>query len=416
MKLMRKLIILLVLAQFSVVQYGQIVADHTAVEAFDDIPQEYLDMVKSMLVDVSGESHSLAYRLGMNLLESMDNTYQVETYNNDSPPGSTDQNLRIGKHRTMGEDYFFSQSKIADLKSGITAQNNTGNPFDVMGFGWCWDMTWHNDPGGTMDPVHNVRWAGSSVGGPEGDMRWGLDSEDESLTGNSVSMDTYLDAVNAYQQHCDDNAIPTTWIMTTGPVDGNSGSENGFQRELKHDYIRDYVAEDDSRILFDYADILCWNNDGEQNTADWNDGGTTRSHAQIHSDNMMDYDGSWNTVGHSEDGDHIGEVGAVRLAKAMWWMLAKMAGWEEEVSSVEPDLELPELSVFMGSDYIRVSTSISFDRGEVSLFDLNGRLVKSTILEGNSVEISTASLSVGQYIVIVTKENTRISGKVSILD
>jgi hypothetical protein len=25
---------------------------------------------------------------------------------------------------------------------------------------------------------------------------------------------------------------------------------------------------------------------------------------------------------------HIGEVGAIRLAKAQWWMLARIAGWD----------------------------------------------------------------------------------------
>ncbi len=82
------------------------------------------------------------------------------------------------------------------------------------------------------------------------------------------------------------------------------------------------------RILFDYADILCWSNSGARNTVTWNDSGALRPHAQIHPDNMMDYDLSWNPITHTEDGDHIGEVGALRLAKAMWWMLARIAGWD----------------------------------------------------------------------------------------
>jgi len=31
-----------------------------------------------------------------------------------------------------------------------------------------------------------------------------------------------------------------------------------------------------------------------------------------------------------EDVGHIGEAGRIRLAKAMWWMLARMAGWDGE--------------------------------------------------------------------------------------
>lgn len=37
---------------------------------------------------------------------------------------------------------------------------------------------------------------------------------------------------------------------------------------------------------------------------------------------MLDLDGTY-----AEDDDHIGERGALRLAKAMWWLLARIAGW-----------------------------------------------------------------------------------------
>ena len=329
---MKKVRILLLLLLIPMVQYGQIVADHTVVDQFDDIPQQYIDIVKTMLVCMAGESHSMGYQNGQLLLEQLDPTYQVETYTTDPPPAYSDQYLRIGRPYMMGEDSFFSPSGLDNLKQAVADQNDTGNPFDVMGFVWCWDMTWENPPGGTMDPVYRVRWAGSSEGSPDGNKRWGLDRGDSILTGNRVNMDTYLEGVDEVIRYCKDMGIPTQWIYNTGPVDGEeeNGSEMGFQRELKHDHIRAWVAADASRILFDYADILCWNNDGEKNMAEWNDNGEIRPHAQIHPDNLMDYDESFNIIDmvNDTDGDHIGEVGALRLAKAMWWMLARIAGWE----------------------------------------------------------------------------------------
>ncbi|MDF1576057.1 MAG: Ig-like domain-containing protein [Bacteroidales bacterium] len=319
---------------FNLMMNAQIVADHTVVDQYNQIPQKYIDAVKTMLVSIAGESHSLAYRLGLVLLEEMDNTYQVEIYNMGSPSSETSQYLRMGRHMIAGEDIFFSEAGVAGIKDDISDQAATGNPFDVMGFGWCWDMTLGDEPGGLEDPVYQVRWAGRSSGSPEGSMRWGLDAEDQALTGNSVSMDTYLEAVESYNQHSTDNSYPTKWIYTTGPVDWpeHAGTENGFQREIKHDYIRAHVAGDASRILFDYADILCWSNSGEQNMAVWNDDGSPRPHAQIHPENMLDYDANWNLISFTEDGDHIGEVGALRLAKAMWWMLARIAGWDNEIA------------------------------------------------------------------------------------
>ena len=39
---------------FSILQYGQIIADHTIVDKFDDIPQYYIDEVKEDVVILCG--------------------------------------------------------------------------------------------------------------------------------------------------------------------------------------------------------------------------------------------------------------------------------------------------------------------------------------------------------------------------
>jgi aryl-alcohol dehydrogenase-like predicted oxidoreductase len=76
-------------------------------------------------------------------------------------------------------------------------------------------------------------------------------------------MQTYLDATQAYIDYCASKGYATKVFYTTGPVDGYDG-ENGYQRQLKHDFIRDWVRADASRILFDYADILAWNDSREE--------------------------------------------------------------------------------------------------------------------------------------------------------
>ncbi len=419
---MKRIIIFFLVAQLSLLAFAQtqIIADHTVVDQYDQIPQQYIDEVKKMLVYIGGESHSGGYRNGVDLLELYNSIYQAQTYTSQPLPSYSDQYLRLGMPYNIGEDFFYtSQTAIDVFKTKITDQFNTGNPYNVIGFGWCWDMTWMNDPGGGLDPVYNVHWAGSSVGGPNGNLIWGLDSGDETLTGNSVSMDTYLDAVEQYNQHCRNNSYPTRVIFTTGPVDGNSGSENGFQRELKHDHIRNFVAADNSRILFDYADILCWNNSGEEYVTNWDDGGTIRPHVNIHPDNMMDYDASWNTIPHTEDGDHIGEVGALRLAKAMWWMLARISGWDGNSTGSE----IPEIIEFKESkiaieidlDKIMINSNDKYLNGKVELYNLNGHLIESKNVSNNINYINTTLLSAGLYFVVLSKDNNREFEKIALI-
>ncbi len=316
---------------------GPIIADHTVVDLYDDIPQEWIDQVKKMWVSIPGESHSSGYRIGCNLLETLDPRFQVNVRESGTPEGYTDQYLRLSRaswgdvsHATGWiysygeEDWYTSAQAISQTKTFLTYANTHGFDLAALGFGWCWDMTWHNDAGGGIDPVYQVRWAGSSVGGPDGDLRWGLDAEDYALTGNRVSMDTYLNATEEYIALCEANHYPTVVFFTTGPVDGGSNTgERGYQRHLKHEHIRAHVRAN-NRVLFDYADILSWGNDGTLYTVTWRDhGGQLQTFPYIHPDNMLDLDGTY-----TEDGDHIGQRGAVRLAKALWWMLARIAGWD----------------------------------------------------------------------------------------
>lgn len=316
----------------SVTSSSQIIADHTVVDRYDDIPQQYIDSVKKMLVWAAGMSHSRGYQAGLNLLMQYDPTYSCQTWDATSPPAYTDQALRLGKPQLSSAGIWSSSYWNGYHSDLMQAAYTAGNPYTVFLYAWCFDMTWHNDPGGTEDPVYGVRWAGDSEFGTGSAYRWGLDASDASLTGNNISMENYFTSWQTMIADVVANGYGTTIVYTTGPVDDEDvvvgGTENGFQRELKQDYIRSYVADDSTRILFDYADILCWNDAGEHYTIAWNDNGTLRYHAQIHPDNKLDYDSNWNVIPAQGTDYHIGQVGAMRIGKAMWWLLARIAGWD----------------------------------------------------------------------------------------
>ncbi len=309
--------------------YSPLIADHTIVVRYAYIPQQYIDEVKKMWIQVLGESHSEAYRVGVDLLEAVDSRFQAESQeqgeNGNVPLPPTDQYLRLSRFFWngsfwsvwgSGEAHFWTTQWARDLmKNNITYCNGAGNnPVNAIGFGWCWDMVDTDGlPVSTLDPDLGVHWMGRSYYYDGTDTShnygsWGLDEGDSSLTSNPVSMKTYCQAV----QEINSASSNTICFYTTGPVD--STGEGGYQVSLKHNYIRNWVNTNGG-VLFDYADILCYDDNGTGATASW-DGHTYQVITAVN-----EGDGS---IG------HISSTGATRLAKAMWWMLARLAGWNGE--------------------------------------------------------------------------------------
>lgn len=300
-----------------------IIADHSIVDKYVNIPQVYIDIIKTWLVDAAGESHSAAYRTGLTALEALDPRFQVTTFTY-SFPAVTTEALRLGRHGSVGEgDFWTNEAARQTIEGLISTQETANNPIHVLFQAWCWDFTRATGAAGIgsgdYDSEYGCHWYGSSVGGPDGDHIWGIDGSDFSITGNNVSLQTYLDTIDRYNNYAANNNFKSIAIFTTGPVDnGSSASEPGYQRYIKHSVIRDYVSEGNNRILFDYADILAYNNSNERHLENWTSPNTSQTYEfpAIHPDNA------------AEETGHIANLGALRLAKAMWWLLARMAGWD----------------------------------------------------------------------------------------
>ena len=314
---------------------SKIIADHTVVDLYDDIPQAYIDEVKKMWLVYAGESHSYGPRYGLILLEALDANYAVNVTDgypwvteSPTPEAYTTSHLRASGARwgdydnASGwiywhgeEDWWTNATAITRTKASISYCHSNNLTVSAMGFGWCWDPM-GTGPTETADPVYGVHWWGASENGPNGSRAWGLDASDFAITGNGVSMDTYISVMQEYVDYCTTNNIPTKVFFTTGPVDnynGNLNAENMYQAYLKYEYLRDWVKNQENVILFDYADILCYDDDGTPNTTTWN--GHT-------------YPTITNTNNDPEIEGHISAAGELRLGKAMWWMLARIAGWD----------------------------------------------------------------------------------------
>jgi len=328
---MKKAFLFLILVQISVIQSAQIIADHTIVDLYDDIPSNWIDSVKKMHIYIPGTSHALAYSEGLKLLEALDSRYQVnvsyeEPYTSNHLRFSNTW-VRPSPGYGIEEEHWFTwkawpagtEPGEKDTIPNILDRAHTKNAeIDVIGFGWCVDFM-SSYSTAARDPIYKVKWRGPSVGGPDGSRAWGLDAADYSITNNRVSLTTYLEATEWYQDYCDDRGYDTKVIFTTGVADSVIYyGEPSYQRYIKNEYLRSYVKSDPSRVLLDYEDIVCY------------DDGSTVPHTAVWSYEGVDYKYPLITPGNSIpfEGYHISQAGALRLGKAIWWMMARIAGWD----------------------------------------------------------------------------------------
>jgi hypothetical protein len=259
---------------------NQIIADHTIVDRFDDIPAYYMNEVKKMWLDIPGESHSWGYRYGLTDFASDYPAYAVSSLDYGAPEAYTTSHLRVSR-ATWGdvnnatgwitdygeEDWFLTPEAIAQTKAGITYCNMHSLTIAAIGFAWCWDD-------------------------------------------NIMDMTDYLSATQQYADYCSANGYSTKVFFTTGPVEEFTG-ELAYNNSLRWKQIRDYVDAHPTTIFFDYADILCHDDAGILYTDTWN--GHTFPYVSETT---------------PEQAGHISVPGSIRLAKALWWMLARMAGWD----------------------------------------------------------------------------------------
>lgn len=102
-----------------------------------------------------------------------------------------------------------------------------------------------------------------------------------------------------------------TFVYTTN--NAQAYGDYGLQRAQNNQQIRDYCIAN-NKVLFDFGDLDSWYN-GEQNTTTYN--GTT-------------YQVQHNAFDGQECG-HVNLLGAEYKARAIWWMLARLQGWDPTI-------------------------------------------------------------------------------------
>lgn len=297
-----------------------IIADHNAVIEFDngDIPDYWIEEVKNQnfLIQFPGRSHSQQLSGdfddsspdtigGLEMLEDIDPKYNFEVQC--FPYSFVESNsLRFVKAQHDGNQWrsfdYECRNDDNDYWSTTTGRQHTldaasnsiaeGYPFDASMFGWSFHII---RSGSVYDESNNV------------------------ITFNDERMNAYFLALEEFSQ----NAPEIEYVYVTAPTDQDTSSyidECGVDGERVTRYnqeIRDKAILENA-VLFDQADI---------EFHDANMQAPTSEHPCGEGSNIEIRHPDW-SVGGFGDCTHANSALCIAKAKAVWWMSARMAGWD----------------------------------------------------------------------------------------
>ncbi len=282
--------VFIVLVLGSAVAADAIIADHRAFQDFDKIPPYWIEKAKELALHYAHTSHGSQIVDGILLLETLDSRYSVAVRTSETeglPALETPPALRIydgNPNETYIEpdDYWDGTAALARTRAVAT----TGK-YKFSMWSWCGQQS----------------------------------------SNSKATTQRYLDNLNQLETE-----FPAMrFIYMTGHTDGSGLSGTLY---LRNEQVRRYCRAN-GKVLFDFADIESYDPDGNY----YLDKETT--------DNCDYTGGNWavqwcatnpnSPLCRSCSCAHSQSLNRNMKARAFWWLMARLAGWDGGLSC--PDLD-----------------------------------------------------------------------------
>ncbi|MBN2607598.1 MAG: hypothetical protein JXA64_00665 [Candidatus Fermentibacteraceae bacterium] len=215
---------------------------------------------------------------------------------------------------------------------------------------------------------------------------------------NESQVQAYLDSMSVLEAEYPE----ITFVYFTGNAQGTGSA--GYNRWQRNNQIRDFCMTG-GRVLFDFADLDCWwfnpsTSSWEQHTYEYGGYDIPAEHPQFY----------------GEEYAHTTAESCLQKGKALWYMMAVIAGWQGTGIGESPQQEPCGISLRVENP-CRGTASLWFSASihslvEVSVYSCDGRLVCVPFrgqCDGGTGRTEVTGLEPGLYLVKVSADGRSLT-------
>lgn len=311
-----------------------LIVNHNAINDFEKIPPRWIESAKKMSFHYAHTSHGSQLTRGLLTFESQNPNFSISIRENSVeglPPEEALPTLKMydgNPPETYIEpnDYWDGESALTRTRAVAT----TGH-YNFSLWSWCGQQS----------------------------------------TNSQATVMRYLENLNILEEE-----FPNMrFIYMTGHTDGSNTPDTPNTLKYNNNLVRDYALAK-NKVLFDFADIESYDPDGNYYPNTTDACGWCSQWCQNNPADCIILDSTCST------GAHTHPYNCKLKAKAFWWMMARLSGWNGEP-------ELPTNSELMGHwefennlNDISGNENHGIGRGNLTWFD--GKNNKALLFDGKS--------------------------------